>query len=122
MLWLLRKTEIGIVRDIDMNSTLKIAFYASSFFLCSCSSSDNLSEKEKYYNCNQYLIDTGYHRVDDLKEKHKAMTKIGVPKEEEGDFCIGRLTEENGHYCYLAMPNDGRMDGHYTDCPYHLLR
>lgn len=90
--------------------------------ISSCSDQNKMSDKEKFENCDQYLIDTGYDRITGKSEQMRIMKKVGVPKGEEDNFCIGRIKKQDRAYCYLALPNDGRLDGHYTDCPYDALR
>lgn len=95
---------------------MRIAASISVLALAGCSATGDPSEAGEL-SCRQYLTDVGYGVIDGDAEKRRVMNRLGVPAEEQVQFCVGRLSKPGGGVCYLAVPTDDRTDGDYTDCP-----
>lgn len=101
--------------------SMKLAASIFVFAIAGCSSTSKPSDAGEL-SCRQYLSDTGYEIINGDVEKKRLMDGIGVPEEEQDQFCLGRLPKPSGGVCYLALPTDDRTDGDYTDCPVDVLR
>lgn len=103
----------------------RLAIAALAFACANCSPTDkptNTPTKTERLDCLKYLGDTGYHIIDSDAEKKRLMDALGVPADEQIEFCLGRLPKPTGGFCYVALPADARTDGEHTDCPYEVLR